>query len=335
MSLQNALVILSSVLAVLVLGAVIIIYMSFRIGAQARLNRRIDSLLETGDLTAASEQDAEARQRRRSMQARIREIEERQQHAHKASALQGELLQSGLEWTVRKFWLISLGAGVAAMALSFLFGFRPFGSGWLAAIPIGLTFGLGVPRWTLRWLGGRRLKKFTDQFADAVDVIIRGIQSGLPVDECLNIIARESPDPTGFEFRLITEGQRLGIPYDEMLRRAIERIPTAELKFFAIVLGIQRQTGGNLAETLQNLSNVLRERERIFGVIRAASSEARMSAMIIGAMPFFTAGLMILANRDYVATLINDPLGHVLIIIGGSIMALGIFIMKQMITIEV
>ena len=138
-----------------------------------------------------------------------------------------------------------------------------------------LALGLGPPRLILRRIGRRRRKKFTDLFAGAVDVIVRGIQAGLPVDECFAMIARETPNPVGHEFRLIIEGQRLGLGLDDALARAYQRMSTPELKFFVTVLTIQRQTGGNLAETLSNLSEVLRDRHKMAGKVRALSSEAR------------------------------------------------------------
>ena len=181
----------------------------------------------------------------------------------------------------------------------------------------------------------RRQKKFTNQFADGLDVICRGIQSGLPLGECLNIIARESPDPLGNEFRLITERQKLGMMLEEALEKAYERIPTSDLRFFAIVLAIQQQTGGSLAETLTNLSTVLRDRRKMPAKVKAITSEARATAMIIGALPFVIGGLLYIIRPDYIGTLFDDPLGHALLVGGAVMMSLGVFIMKQMITFEV
>src|SRR5690606_8301152 len=158
-------------------------------------------------------------------------------------------------------------------------GYPPVG-----ALPVAISVGFGVPRFTVRWLGARRVKKFTLLFANAVDVIVRGIRSGLPVGECLNIIARESPEPVAGIFREIVEAQRLGLSLDQALERAEELMPTSEMKFFNIVLAIQQQTGGNLAETLSNLSSILRARKKMGDKVKALSSEARSSAMIIGSL---------------------------------------------------
>lgn len=336
-ALRSALVILGAVLVVAVLAAALIVQVALRIGARQRLSRRIDSVLAGGGAApvAPAAEAPPGPARRHTVQARLRALDREEGGRRKANALRAELLRSGRDWSVRRFALISLAAGLAGVGLSFLLGIRPLGSGWLAAVPIGLTMGVGAPRWTLRWMARRRIDRFTRQFADAVDVIIRGIRSGLPIEESLTIIARESPDPVGYEFRLVTEGRRLGLGYDEMLRRATERVPIAELKFFAIVLGLQRHTGGSLAETLQNLSTVLRERERLRGAVRAASSEARASAIIIGVLPFFVTGLMFVANSAYISLLFTDPLGQALVAFGAAFMATGVLIMRKMIHLEI
>ena len=173
------------------------------------------------------------------------------------------------------------------------------------------------------------------QFPGALDVIVRGIKSGLPVDECFNVIAQESADPVGHEFRLIQEGQKLGLTIDEALDRGYERVPTPEMKFFATVLTIQRQTGGNLAETLSNLSELLRDRQRMAGKVRALSSEARASAMIIAALPLVVSGLLAVVNPTYLSLMVKDPIGHIMIAVGIFIMIVGSLIMKKMVSFEI
>jgi tight adherence protein B len=332
---QNALIILGAVLVFFLLAAGAVVFGSLRMGEMQRRAKRIESVIGGGGGRIAERRGKAADPRRRLVQNKLKELEAQQKKSKRSNVLQSEILQSGLSISVRQFLLICVVAGFGSVGLSLLLGFRPLGNTLLSAIAIGLTMGLGVPRWYLRFRARRRIKAFTLLFADAVDVIVRGIQSGLPVDECLNIIAQEAPDPVGYEFRLITEGQRLGLSYDEMLRRALDRVPTSELKFFAIVLSIQRQTGGNLAETLRNLSEVLRERQKLVSTVRAASSEARASAMIIGCMPFFVAALMFLVNRSYISLLFTDPLGNILMVAGAIIMTTGVLIMKKMVSFEV
>ena len=164
---------------------------------------------------------------------------------------------------------------------------------------------------------------------------MRGIRSGLPLGECLNIIASEAPEPVRTEFRLITDGIRLGMTLNEALQRALTRMPTVEVKFFTIVLTIQQQTGGNLAETLDNLSSILRQRKKMQGKVQALSSEAKSSAMIIGSLPFLITGALLLVQPDYIAMLFNTEIGNIML--AGILlwMGLGIVIMKKMVSFQI
>ena len=218
---------------------------------------------------------------------------------------------------------------LVAAALSILFGL-PI----IAAIPIGLIAFFGLPKLVLRFMARGRQKKFTTHFAGAIDIVVRGIRSGLPVGECLAIIGREIPDPVGQEFRLLVEGQKIGVSTEELLRRGLERIPTSEYKFFAIVLQIQQQTGGNLADTLANLSDVLRERKKMKDKVQALSNEAKASAMIIGSLPFFVMGMISLINPEYMALLFTETLGQFMLAAGVTWMAIGIIVMSKMINFD-
>jgi tight adherence protein B len=199
---------------------------------------------------------------------------------------------------------------------------------------VALTCGVGLPRWIVKHLATKRQKAFTLRFADAVDIIVRGIRSGLPVAECLNIIGREMAEPVGLEFRLIVEGQKLGLTLEEVMTRALIRMPTPELKFFAIVLSIQQQTGGNLADTLSKLSEVLRGRKKLKDKIQSLSSEAKSSAGIIGALPFMVSGLLYLVNPTYMSLLFTTPMGNVMIAGGVVWMGMGVFVMAKMIAFD-
>jgi len=206
-----------------------------------------------------------------------------------------------------------------------------FGMPLLVVITAGLVAGYFLPLWYLSQLYKSRQKKFTTEFANALDVIIRGVRSGLPVGECLRIIGREIPDPVGEEFRLLVEGQKIGLTLQELLQRGLQRMPTKEYKFFAIVLQIQQETGGNLADTLENLSGVLRERKRMRDKANALSSEAKSSAAIIGALPFLVMGGMSATSPEYVAPLFNTTAGTFTIVGGLLWMGAGILVMRHMI----
>ncbi|MDP3377403.1 MAG: type II secretion system F family protein, partial [Brevundimonas sp.] len=218
-------------------------------------------------------------------EARRKQIIDQLQEADRADrkarmSLKARIRHAGLSLKVQTFWIISGGLGVTALLVALMFGLNI-----LMGLGLALVFGLGLPRWVLSFLAKGRMKKFSSQFADAVDVIVRGIKSGLPVHDCFKIIGRESPSPLGPEFQKLVEGLGVGLTLSEALNKMYERMPTPELKFFSIVMAIQQKTGGNLAEALTNLSTVLRARRMMGEKIKALSSEATASAGIIGSLP--------------------------------------------------
>jgi tight adherence protein B len=179
------------------------------------------------------------------------------------------------------------------------------------------------------------MKKFGEKFADALDVIVRGIKSGLPLNDCLRIVANEADEPVATEFRLIIEGQALGLPLTEAVAKLYERMPSAEANFFGIVLAIQQKTGGNLSETLGNLSRVLRERRKMRDKIQAVSMEAKASAWIIGSLPVVVALLVYLTTPKYIELLWLTQTGKVAMVAGGLWMLIGVLVMKKMINFDI
>lgn len=325
---------------VLFMGAAV--FMLFTIGAgltvglvygdrsRRRLKQRM-SMLGLGAQARGREGRSDATQhRQRRIQERLQELEDTKKKRSQRNALKNDLLQAGLDWDLFKFLAGTILFGII-VGVFLLF----YGTNWIAAFLLGLFAALGFPRLVLKFLAKRRVNKFTAEFANAIDVLVRGVRSGLPVGECLAIIGREMPEPIGGEFRLLVEGQKLGITIEDMMRRGMERFPTADYRFFAIVLQIQQQTGGNLAETLSGLSNVLRERKKLRDKIKALSSEAKASAGIIGALPFGVATMVYILNPDYIMRLFNTTTGN--FILGGALtwMALGVLVMAKMINFKV
>jgi tight adherence protein B len=198
-----------------------------------------------------------------------------------------------------------------------------------------LIGGLGLPNWFIGFAKARRQKKFANEFSNAIDVIVRGVKSGLPVNECLKIIAAEAPKPVNEEFHMMNEGLRVGLSLEQTLDRMYDRMPLQEVRFFGIVLMIQQKTGGNLAEALGNLANVLRGRKLMEGKIKALSSEAKASAMIIGSLPFLVMGSVKLASPDYLTPLFATQMGNFILLGAGVWMGTGIFVMNRMIKIKV
>ena len=262
--------------------------------------------------------------RRKQIMQQLQESERAERKAR--ISLSAKLKQAGLATKVSTFWITSGVLGAIAFLLPLLFGLNI-----LVCVGAGVVFGLGLPRWVVGFLGKRRMKKFSGHFADAVDVIVRGIKSGLPVHDCFKIIARESPAPLGPEFQKLVEGLGVGLTLAQALDKMYERMPTPELKFFSIVIAIQQKTGGNLAEALNNLSVVLRARKMMGEKIKALSSEATASAGIIGSLPPAVMILVSLTTPAYMARLFTDPRGQFMLLIAVSMMAFGIFVMKKMI----
>ncbi len=292
-----------------------------------RRKRRLDAVIArvAGARAAQGAKGSEA-DRRRAIQAKLKEVEAKRSGQNKFR-LANAIARAGLQTKPVNFILGCAAAGAAGLALGSLLS--P-----LMSVMAALLGGLGLPYFVLGFLAKRRLKKFTRLFADAIDIIVRGVRSGLPLGECVKIIGREMPEPLGDEFRLVTEGIRLGMTVEESLNRMAERVPTPEVRFFAIVIAIQQQTGGNLADTLSKLSEVLRARKRLRDKVVALSSEAKASAAIIGSLPFAVGGLIGVIAPDYIGLLFTTSAGNTIIAAALGIMGVGILVMRGMINFE-
>jgi tight adherence protein B len=311
--------------AVLLLALPLLGWLLFRVlhGPRARLERRIQQVVgERG-----SHGGRGLPSRRRALQLRIQGEGQKGQWAWR---LREQLMQAGVRIEVRAYVAGCLGIGVVVWLVAWLLGQPPLTATLVAAI-----VGFGIPKLLLARLAKRRITRFTALFADALDVVVRGMRSGLPLTECINIIGREMPDPLGGEFRLVTESQKLGLSLQESLERVLERNPTPDFRYFTIVLAIQQQTGGNLAETLAKLSELLRGRARMRDKIKAYSSEATSSALIIGSLPLVVAVLLTITSYDYVMVLFRTEAGNVLLTIGGLMMVVGTLIMRKMINFDI
>jgi tight adherence protein B len=244
--------------------------------------------------------------------------------------LRKRIEQTGKNWTVGKYAAVSIGIIVVVTILATIKG-APIYFG-LAA---GLALGLAVPHICVGSMIKGRVGKFNAKFPDAIDLMVRGLRSGLPISETLGIVASEVADPVGIEFRGVSDRMRIGKTMEASLQESADRIGTAEFQFFCITLAIQRETGGNLAETLANLSEVLRKRAQMKLKIKAMSSEAKASAYIIGAMPFMVFIMIYLQNPPYMLKFFTDQRLELLGLGGLGWMSIGAFTMKQMINFEI
>lgn len=266
--------------------------------------------------------------RRKAIEVQLKDAERKERKARMTIA--ARLKHAGLGLSVRSFWLISGGLGIVATLVALVFGLHI-----LVALGAGIAAGVGLPRWVVGFVATSRLKKFGLEFPNAVDVIVRGIKSGLPVHDCFKIIGKESPAPLGPEFQTLVEGLGVGLTLPQALEKMYERIPTPELKFFGIVIAIQQKTGGNLAEALGNLSHVLRARRMMREKVKALSSEALASAGIIGALPPVVMTLVGLTTPAYMALMFTDLRGQIMLLGSAIWMGCGIFVMKRMISFKI
>jgi tight adherence protein B len=269
--------------------------------------------------------------RRRQISDTLKEIEnEEKQRKKKKKSLRALINQAGLDISINVFWIASIICALVFFIVPFFLG-APL----LVAAAAAFAGGLGLPRWFLGFLCKRRQNQFLNDFADAIDVMVRGLKAGLPVSEAMKIIASETGPPVGPEFIEVVDGQRVGIPLEQGIERMVERIPLAEVNFLAIVMTIQAKTGGNLSEALGNLSRVLRDRKKMKAKIKAVSQEAKSSAAIIGALPFLIMGSLLLVNPDYLTPLFTTETGNIMLIGSALWMTTGVLVMRKMINFEI
>ena len=265
--------------------------------------------------------------RRKQISDSLKELEQRS--GRKKANLQAKIGQAGLTITPQQFYIFSGVGAVVVAAVVFFLTHSLFIAG-----PSALIGGFGLPNFVLARLRKRRIAKFVAEFPNAIDVIVRGVRAGLPLGDCLRVVANESAEPVRSEFRQIVEAQALGLSMGEAVDRIAERVPVTEANFFAIVINIQAKAGGNLSEALGNLSRVLRERKKMRGKISAMSMEAKASAAIIGCIPFVVTGLLYFSSPNYISLLWTTTHGRIIASVGLVWMAIGTAMMKKMITFD-
>ena len=245
-------------------------------------------------------------------------------------ALTMRLNRTGKGWTLSHYLYASVGLTVAATLLIFLKT-----GAFLLALGVGVLVGAGLPHMIVGFFIKKRLNGFTSKFPDGIELLVRGLRSGLPVTETLGVVATEIPGPVGQEFKAVTERIKIGRTMEEALQETANRLGTPEFQFFVITLAIQRETGGNLAETLSNLADVLRKRAQMKLKIRAMSSESKASAYIVGALPFIVFTLIYMINPSYIGGFFEEE-RLIVVGLGGLVwMSIGGFIMAKMVSFEI
>ena len=321
-------VILVAVLTFVTIAGLGFVFAGGDASGNARAAKRAQAIVSGGPAASrarAGRPAANSPEARRKAILKTLKDHDRQQKKATLS-ISARLQQAGLTFSERQFWIASAVFGLVIGAIAL-----PFGKSPLIALGLAFAAGVGLPRWVIGMLAKARIKKFTEAFSDAIDIIVRGIKSGLPVHDCLKIIGQECPEPLAGEFRRLVENVGMGMAMDQSLEKMYARMPTNELRFFAIVLAIQQKTGGNLAEALNNLSVVLRGRKLMREKIKALSSEAIASSFIIGSLPPGVVTMISVTSPKYMAPLFTDPRGHLLLMAAICWMSLGIFVMRKMI----
>jgi tight adherence protein B len=299
---------------------------------ESRMRRVQAAETDQSKAKAARDRMQELSKRRKSVQDSLKDLEKKQQEQTKrvATTLKAKLVQAGLSITVPKFYVFSAAFAVFVFLLVLLAD-----GGLIVSLGAAFIAGAGVPRWVVGYLVKRRLNKFLEEFPNSLDVMTRSIKSGLPLTDALRLIAAEGQEPVRTEFRRLVEAQQVGLSVPEACARMFTNIPLQEVNFFAIVIAIQSQAGGNLSEALGNLSRVLRERRKMKAKVNALSMEAKASAAIIGALPFIVAFLVYLTSPEYIMILFQDSRGHLIMGISGVWMSIGILVMRNMINFDI
>ena len=240
------------------------------------------------------------------------------------------LQKTGRSWTLGQYLMVSVGITLVVMTLLMLKGMP-----MLLGLTVGLFLGAGLPHFVVSQLIKRRVAKFTSKFPDAIELMVRGLRSGLPISETMGVVSDEVPGPVGIEFRSVTDKMKIGRTMEGALQETPDRLGTHESQFFVITLAIQRETGGNLAETLANLADVLRKRAQMKLKIKAMSSEAKASAMILGCLPFVVFTMIYFINPGYMSGFFSEP-RLIVAGLGGIVwMRVGVFIMAKMVNFEI
>ncbi len=290
--------------------------------------RRLQLVRERHSSSAATA--VEARLRKITAGRTTRMDEAAMRFLPRPALLKKRLAMTGKDWTLGQYGLTSLGITVVVGLLLWTQG-MPL----LLGLFVGLFLGAGIPHFAVGFTIKRRVHKFNTKFPDAIELLVRGLRSGLPISETMAVVGNEVDGPVGEEFRSVADKMKIGRTMDVALQETADRLATPEFQFFVISIAIQRETGGNLAETLANLATVLRQRAQMKLKIKAMSSESKASAYIVGSLPFIVFGLIYMINGEYMQTFFIDERLMVAGIGGMIWMAIGAFIMAKMVSFEI
>jgi len=296
------------------------------VGGDSRADKRRAAVAKSDTKALSTSASVDRTARKKQIADGLRDIEMK---GKRRANLATRIEQAGLSITKQQYWIGSLLLGLVCSALAYIES-----RSLLLTLLVVVTATIGLPQLVLSRLRIGRINKFVANFPTAIDIIVRGIKSGLPLGDTIRIAAAESPEPVKSEFRRVVEALSLGMTLPEGIERMAQRVPIAETNFFSIVISIQSKSGGNLSEALGNLSRVLRERKKMKGKITAMSMEAKASAAIIGAVPFLVVGALYVSSPKYVTLLWTTSHGRMISMIAIFWMGIGIAMMKKMIAFD-
>jgi len=313
-------------LAAAAMGGVVWVFVYPILSGERKAEQRMASVAKSEPVARSARTSQKSR--RDILENTLKEIEDRRKKQRRVP-LTTRIAQAGLSWSKRQFLLISIGLGAVLFLVTVLTG-----AGLLPGLALAFAGAFGLPRWLLSFLKKRRENKFLATFPDAVDIIVRGVKAGLPLLDCLTMITKEAPEPLKSEFKAIVDTQAIGMPLGEACGKLYEHMPVPEANFFGIVVSIQQKAGGNLSETLGNLSRVLRDRKKMKAKIQAMSQEAKASAGIIGSLPLAVMTLVYITSPQYISLLWTEPLGRLMLASSALWMFMGVMVMKKMINFD-
>ncbi len=332
---QDLLIIVAPIVGALAIGGLAFaLSYPFFAGDDASKKRK-NAVVESQSLRLARRTAEESTiKRRRDVSDALKDIDLQKKKNNAKISLRLRLERAGLNISPKTYWILSAVFGVV-LGIVTLLSFSPSAVTIFGAIAVTFVGIFGLPRWILGQITKRRQNKFLKELANAMDVVVRGMKSGLPLNETLQIVARESPEPIRSEFQVVVEEQRVGVTLADALERLSQRMPLPDVRFMTIVIGIQQKAGGNLSEALGNLSEVLRDRQRMKMKVKALSAEALASAAVLASLPFVITILVYLSTPNYIMPLFVTKTGNVFV--AGCLlwMSIGVGMMYKMINFKI
>ena len=309
-------------------GAIVSIFILVQ---QAERKKHMMSLVRGKSASDHTQEKISLQQQKRSdVSKKLRGTDEDETTKKKSTSLSDMIMQAGLETSIARFWVYSVICCIVMTFLAKVMGFSTF-----VVAMASITSFLGLPRLYLKMKIKKRQKDFMNDFADALESMMRLLKAGMPVSEAIKMVSKEFTGPMGEEMGRVFDQQKIGVPLPEAVLESAKRMPLTEMQMFATAIAIQTQTGSSLSEVLQNLASVIRSRFKLKRKVQALSSEAKASAMIIGSLPAFVATGMYFINREYIEVLFIDPTGKFLLGCAIAWMGVGVLVMRQMINFKV